>query len=91
MLFSFTGDHTNRNNQIFDVIWLILVGIVMLLTGGAYGGSVIASTVICTVYYLYMSRKEFGGITGDLEGWYLQMLELMGLCAVVIAEKVVFF
>lgn len=91
MLFSFTGDHTNRNNQIFDVIWLISVGIVIFLAGGVYGGSVIAAAVLCTAYYLYMSQREFGGITGDLEGWYLQMLELMGLCAVVIAEKVVFF
>lgn len=91
MLFSFTGNYTNRYNQFFDVIWLISVSIVMVLTGGVYGGSVIAATVLCTVYYLYMSQKEFGGITGDLEGWYLQMLELMGLCAVAIAEKVVFF
>ena len=34
------------------------------------------------LYYYCMSKREFGGITGDLAGYFLQILELalvMGL------------
>jgi len=36
------------------------------------------------LYYRLMSYKVFGGITGDLAGWFLQMAELMGLAGVFI-------
>lgn len=29
------------------------------------------------LYYDRMARKKFGGITGDLEGWFLQCMELL--------------
>ena len=35
-------------------------------------------------YYRYMSYKEFGGITGDLAGFFLQVCELFMLYAVVL-------
>lgn len=36
-------------------------------------------------YYYRMSKKQFGGITGDLAGWYLQVCELVLLFIVVFA------
>ena len=39
------------------------------------------------LYYRVVSRREFGGITGDLAGWFLQLCELLGLLAVVILQK----
>ena len=41
-------------------------------------------TILCFVKYKKMSYNEFGGITGDLAGYFLQMLELILLIAVVI-------
>lgn len=31
------------------------------------------------LYYWWMSKREFGGITGDLAGWFLQSFELAAL------------
>lgn len=41
-------------------------------------------------YYVYKSvaLREFGGFTGDLAGWFLQVCELIILAAVVLAERV---
>jgi len=40
--------------------------------------------------YLYvMSRRQFGGMSGDLSGFYLQVLELAFLVAIVIVEGIV--
>lgn len=39
-------------------------------------------------YYRWMSYRQFGGITGDLAGWFLQVCELCILAAVVLASKI---
>ena len=36
-----------------------------------------------------MSEKQFGGVTGDLAGFFLQTCELAMVLAVVIVQKVV--
>ena len=41
------------------------------------------------LYYYRLSEKAFGGITGDLAGWFLQLCELICLLAVVLLESVV--
>lgn len=53
-------------------IWIQpLAGCVALMAGGG---------VFC--YYRYMACKEFGGVTGDLAGYFLQLFELAwaGVC-----------
>ncbi len=39
-------------------------------------------------YYKRVSYREFGGITGDLAGYFLQLCELFLLAAAVLAERV---
>ena len=42
------------------------------------------------VYFFYkrMALREFGGFTGDLAGWFLQVCELVMLAAVALTERV---
>ena len=47
-----------------------------------YGGIVVlgvmaAGAVLSFLHYYQMSKKEFGGITGDLAGYFLQQTELL--------------
>ena len=37
--------------------------------------------------YHAVSVKQFGGITGDLAGWFLQRAELFMLAALVFSER----
>ena len=37
--------------------------------------------------YKRMAVRQFGGFTGDLAGWFLQVCELVMLAAVVAAER----
>lgn len=41
---------------------------------------------ICVLWYGVMARRQFGGITGDLAGWFLQMCECLMALFVVIGE-----
>lgn len=52
----------------------------------------IAICVVCTlifIVYRAVAYKNFGGITGDTEGWFLQVTETAILAAVFAAEKAV--
>ena len=46
-----------------------------------------AVTASVTLYYRHMAYKQFGGVTGDLAGWYSQTLELLLTAAVVMGGK----
>jgi len=47
--------------------------------------AVAASAV--TLCYRHMAYKQFGGVTGDLAGWYLQVTELCCVAAIVLGGK----
>lgn len=88
LLFTFTGAHTSGWNRVLLALWLLIVSGAIVMLGGRLGVCAALAMLVVTAYYLHMSRKEFGGITGDLEGWYLQLLELAAVLAVAVGEKV---
>ncbi len=59
------------------IIILCFAGMICLL--GITGVIMAAAHCLFFLYYRLMSYKKFGGITGDLEGWLLQCLELITL------------
>ena len=57
-------------------IWIILTLVSLICAEKVYGAAVLIILAAWYGYYYHMSKKEFGGITGDLAGWYLQTCEL---------------
>lgn len=51
------------------------------------GASCVAAAILAYWYYIRLSRREFGGLTGDLAGWFLQVCELAALAALVLAQR----
>ncbi len=47
-----------------------------------------AAVLLLFGYYRWMSYRQFGGVTGDLAGWFLQVCELGILAAVVLSSKI---
>lgn len=45
-------------------------------------------SVLTFIYYRIFSYKEFGGITGDLAGYFLQLCELVAMMCVVIWSRI---
>ena len=52
------------------------------------GGLAFFGAILCLVYYRISAYKNFGGITGDLAGWFLQMCEISVLIFSVTGEKI---
>ena len=65
-------------------VYIVMIFTIMLFINSLLAIITILLTILCFVKYKKMSYNEFGGITGDLAGYFLQMLELILLIAVVI-------
>lgn len=78
--------HISRTRLVLVAELLIAAGILMdiYLAGAALMG-ILAGIV--WIYYWKMSYRQFGGITGDLAGFFLQVCELVMLYGIVILEK----
>ena len=60
----------------------------MLLADIVLGGAVLIASILVFLYYRRVCTVQFGGITGDLAGYFLELCELAALSAVVIVQKV---
>lgn len=70
-------------------VYLALYGGAVWLWGEpAAGAAALAVSIGFYFFYKRMALRLFGGFTGDLAGWFLQVCELLLLAAVVAAERV---
>lgn len=60
----------------------------LIWMGGAAGLACFMAALLVFGYYHHMAMSKFGGITGDLAGFFLQVCELSMAAAVVICEIV---
>jgi adenosylcobinamide-GDP ribazoletransferase len=87
LLATFTHVAAVTRTRVVLVCWLLASAAGMLLADWKIGlGALVASGLMLAVY-LRMTKREFGGITGDLEGWFLQLCELCALAGVVLVQK----
>ena len=76
------GAHKRVVGTVMVLYLIISLLAVWFLTGVPAVSGVFAISFVVFLYYYHMSKREFGGITGDLAGYFLQILELalvMGL------------
>ncbi len=64
----------------------ILAALFMISHGRCVGICGVIAAVTTFLFYHQMAMREFGGITGDLAGWFLQKCELAMLLTVVLSE-----
>ena len=62
----------------FACLISLLAGLLMLLGAALFA-----------LYIYFMSRKQFGGMSGDISGYLLQMTELILLAIIVFTVKAV--
>lgn len=69
---------------------LVLVGLLCAAALGALTPWYLlpaAAGLAVYFYYKHTALKEFGGVTGDLAGWFLQLCELGCLAGLVLAQR----
>ncbi|MGN1166119.1 MAG: adenosylcobinamide-GDP ribazoletransferase [Lachnospiraceae bacterium] len=86
---TFSENARKRTVRLFLFFYLVLVCAWMVLGFGVQGTFAVIAAGVMFLYYYRMSRKNFGGITGDLAGYFLQMCELLIAAAAVFADIIV--
>ncbi len=89
MLADFMKDAKKKTVAVWMVIIFLAAAVLELFLGGMNGVIVLAVVALIFLYYRHMAVKEFGGVTGDLAGFFLQVCELGILFAAVIGEAVI--
>lgn len=65
-------------------IWALAAAIYLIAAGGLKGLIVLIAILLVFDHYYRTAMEEFGGITGDLAGWFLQNCELAALIVLVV-------
>lgn len=80
---SFSGAAKKQTVRISSAVWAASSLVLMCLFHPAAGMLCTLAALLTFLYYYRTAKKQFGGITGDLAGWFLQVNELV--CAVCLA------
>ena len=70
-------------------IYLIILEAIMCAINIPIALGVLFTALVVFVYYRYTAYKNFGGITGDTAGYFLQLCELWVIIAVMILSKII--
>ena len=76
-LHSFTAPADKKATAAVLVTVSVLAAAAMAVIAPAVGAAASVGALLTLLYYRHMAYKEFGGITGDLAGWFLQVCELV--------------
>ena len=83
--FSTAADRSKAGYVLVGIAFLAAAG---LLMGGAAGAVMLAAGLLVFRRYRIVADKQFGGLSGDLAGWFLQRAELWMLAALTACQLV---
>lgn len=84
---TFSDAAAKQRVRVTLIVFLVVCALVMLGLWFAMGLGVLLAAGGVFLYYKIMSYRQFGGITGDLAGYFLQLCELFMLVAVIAVQK----
>ncbi len=84
LVHTFASASAKRFTSIWCGFWFILLSIAISFLFGTSGIVIVAASLFVFAAYFFISKKNFGGITGDTAGWFVQISELFSLAAFVI-------
>ena len=83
------SDAAEKNKVKYTMASYILIcTLIMLYINVILGITCVITSLLVFIYYKVISKKNFGGITGDLAGYFLQICELVMALSVVFIEKI---
>lgn len=78
---TFSGSAHKSVIKIWMLVYLAAGAAAAIFMHAVLAAACIGAVVVMFGYYRWMSQKNFGGINGDLAGWFLQMTELFVMLA----------
>ena len=88
LLATFTGPMDAARARVVLAVWAIAAAAVMVFLSPWTGVGVLAGAALACVYYVATAKRQFGGVTGDLAGFFLQLCELGMVLGAVVAQRI---
>ena len=74
---TFSDGAQKKTVAVWMCVYMVVAAILMLWIHPVYGAVALVVAGLGFLYYRHMAYKNFGGITGDLAVWFLQVCELL--------------
>ena len=87
LLHAFADVAAKRAVRWFSIALGVCVAALRVAAAPWQGGAMALAAGVVFLYYYWMSKRQFGGITGDLAGYFQQLCEIVMLAAVVLVQK----
>lgn len=84
---TFADNAAKRRVRFILLVTGVLVMAAAILYHPVYGLAVTLCGLFPFFFYRFVSYRQFGGITGDLAGWFLQLAELLMLFSFLLVQK----
>ena len=88
LLATFTGPMDVKKARAVMLIWVAAAAAGMMLCSLWAGVWALAGAALAAIYYIVMAKRQFGGVTGDLAGYFLQVCECAMVLALVLGQTV---
>lgn len=89
MMDGFARSAHRRMVSIAAGIYAAVCAALWIACGKWIAAGCLAAAAACFAYYRHMAYKAFGGVTGDLAGWFVQTTELALAAVIVVGGKIV--
>ena len=76
MLCAYTKNTEKHTATIALIAVLIISGAAVVLLSPIIGGITVLFAIVSAIFYRRLAMKQFGGVTGDTSGFFLQICEL---------------
>ncbi|MCI1960044.1 MAG: adenosylcobinamide-GDP ribazoletransferase, partial [Clostridia bacterium] len=84
LLFTFKDSADSKFTAKITIMYFIIVSIFICYCFRFFGAVAVIVALLTLIYYRIFSYKEFGGVTGDLAGYFLQVCEALILLSAII-------
>lgn len=88
LVHSFSSAAQKSRVRAVSAVVALLCAVLFLAVDLRFGAAILVVCALTFWYYHHMAYGQFGGVTGDLAGWYLQVNELMILLTVVVGSMI---
>lgn len=88
MLATFGKSAEKKRSLAILIVEFVVFSAAMVWASPVVGAAMLACDVIVLVIVYWFARIQFGGMSGDLAGWFLQVAELAMLVCLVVSMRV---
>ncbi len=87
LLATFTGPMDTARARAVLAVWAAAAAAAMVILSPWTGTGALIGAALACLYYVTMARRQFGGVTGDLAGFFLQLCELGMVLGAAVAQR----